>query len=212
MSERDDAQPTVEPVAGEPVDAVETEAPATARRPGRLAPFVVLVVAALLAGLFVVLAGSDPATNESADTYLMNRPAPEAVGTTDAGASFDLGRRRGSWVVLNFFTSDCVPCIQEHPELVAFAEQQASLGVQGAELYTIVYDDDQERVEAFFADNGGDWPVVYDDRGAIAVNFGVSKVPETWIIDPYGVVRARYISRVTADFLGSQLQALREAL
>lgn len=202
----------------DPFDAVTDEAEPAAdaggrpARRSRLAPIVVLVVAALLAGLFVVLAGSNPSTNESAETYLMDRPAPEAVGVLDDGAAFDLGRRRGSWVVLNFFTSDCIPCIQEHPELVAFAEQQAGLGVQGAELYTVVFDDDRSRVEAFFEENGGEWPIVYDDRGAIAVNFGVSKVPETWVIDPYGVVRARYISRVTADYLGNQLQALREAL
>ena len=166
-------------------------------RRSRLAPFIVVIVAALLARLFVVFAGSEPATNDTADTYLRDRPAPEAVGTLTDGTPFDLGRRRGSWVVLNFFTSDCIPCVQEHPELVAFAEQQAELGVQGAELYTIVYDDDRARVEAFFEENGGEWPVVYDERGAIAVNFGVSKVPETWVIDPYGVVRQRYISRLT---------------
>lgn len=204
--------PEPEPLAG-PDETVALDA-ATGRgdRHSRLAPLIVLVVAALLAGLFVVFAGSEPSTNESADTYLMNRPAPEAVGVLADGGDFQLGRRRGSWVVLNFFTSDCVPCIQEHPELVAFAEQQAQLEVQGAELYTIVYDDDRTRVEAFFEEHGGDWPVVYDDRGAIAVDFGVSKVPETWVIDPYGVVRARYISRITADFLGAQLQAMRETL
>ena len=188
----------------------DTAAPRPSRR--RVAPFVALAVAAVMAGLFVVLAGSEPTANETAETHLLGRPAPAAVGELGSGEAFDLARRKGSWVVLNFFTSDCVPCIQEHPELVAFAEQQAALGVQGAELYTVVYDDDRVRVEEFFADNGGEWPVVYDDRGAIAVNFGVSKVPETWVIDPYGVVRARYISRVTADFLGTQLQAMREAL
>ena len=51
---------------------------------------------------------------------------------------------------------------------------------------------------------------MYDDDGSIAVAFGVSKVPETWIVDPAGVVRARIISRVTADFLAAQLQRLRE--
>lgn len=179
-------------------------------RRSRVAPFVALAVAVVLAGLFVVLAGSAPATDESADTYLLGRPAPAALGERADGASFDLGRRRGSWVVLNFFTSDCVPCQQEHPDLVAFAEQQAALGNQGAELYTVVYDDQRSRVEAFFDEEGGDWPVVYDESGSIAVAFGVSKVPETWIIDPYGVVRARYISRVTADGLSGQLQVLRE--
>ena len=65
-------------------------------------------------------------------------------------------------------------------------------------------------VDDFFASEGGDWPVVYDEDGSIAVAFGVSKVPETWIIDPNGIVRGRVISRVTADFLSAQLQVLRE--
>ena len=70
----------------DPFDAVTDEAEPAADAGGRpdrrsrLAPIVVLVVAALLAGLFVVLAGSNPSTNESAETYLMDRPAPEAVG------------------------------------------------------------------------------------------------------------------------------------
>ena len=38
---------------------------------------------------------------------------------------FDLARRKGSWVVLNFFNSTCAPCKAEHPELVEFTEQQA---------------------------------------------------------------------------------------
>ena len=179
-------------------------------RRSRVAPFVALAVAAVMAGLFVVLAGSDTSTNETADTPLLDQPAPEAVGMRGDGSTFDLARRKGSWVVLNFFTSTCVPCQQEHPDLVRFAEQQASLGGPGAELYTIVYDDDRPAVEDFFAANGGDWPVVYDDDGSIAVAFGVSQVPETWIVDPTGVVRGRIISRVTADFLATQVQQLRE--
>ena len=74
----------------------------------------------------------------------------------------------------------------------------------------MVYDDSRENVEAFFAEEGGDWPVVYDDDGSIAVAFGVSKVPETWIIDPGGVVRFRTIQPISADFLGTTMQQLRE--
>jgi cytochrome c biogenesis protein CcmG/thiol:disulfide interchange protein DsbE len=196
----------------ETTDTALASEPATATpRRRRLAPLVVLVVAVVVAGLFVVLAGSEPATNETADTHLLGRPAPAATGELGDGDAFDLARRKGSWVVLNFFTSDCVPCIQEHPELVAFDEQQRALGAEGAELYTVVYDDRRARVEQFFAEQGGAWPVVYDDDGSISVGFGVAKVPETWIIDPYGVVRGRVISRVTADYLSQQLQLLRES-
>jgi cytochrome c biogenesis protein CcmG/thiol:disulfide interchange protein DsbE len=176
----------------------------------RLAPFVALAVAIVVAGLFVVLAGSEPSTDETAETPLMDEPAPEAIGELADGSPFELARRKGDWVVFNFFTSDCVPCQQEHPDLVRFVDEQQALGVDGAKFYTVVYDDDREAVETFFASNGGDWPVVYDDDGSIAVAFGVSKVPETWIIDPAGVVRARFISRVTADGLAAQLQRLRE--
>jgi cytochrome c biogenesis protein CcmG/thiol:disulfide interchange protein DsbE len=94
---------------------------------------------------------------------------------------------------------------------VRFVEQQRALDpTEGAEFYSVVVDDDVETVEAFFAEEGGDWPVVYDTDGRFAVAFGVAKVPETWIVDPDGIVRARFISQVTADFLGTTMQQLRE--
>jgi cytochrome c biogenesis protein CcmG/thiol:disulfide interchange protein DsbE len=193
----------LEPAA--PVD----ESDGTRRR--RVAPFVALAVAVVLAGLFIVLAGADPARNETADTQLLDRPAPAASGELADGTTFDLSRRKGSWVVLNFFTSNCAPCRREHPELLRFAEQQGGLGADGAELYTIaVGGEPKDIVEEYFADKGGDWPVVFDGDGRFSVAFGVSKVPETWIIDPDGVVRGRVISEVTADFLSSRIQLLRE--
>jgi cytochrome c biogenesis protein CcmG, thiol:disulfide interchange protein DsbE len=181
------------------------------RRRSRVAPFVAIAVALVAVGLFAVLAGADPAQDETASTRLLNRPAPEAIAAYADGSTFDLARRKGSWVVLNFFQSTCVPCIQEHPELVEFADQQRTLGGDGAELYSVVVDDDVQSVEAFFAERGGDWPVVYDDDGRFAVAFGVAKVPETWIVDPDGIVRLRVISQVSAEFLGTTLQQLREA-
>lgn len=177
-----------------------------------VAPFIAIAVAVVMAGMFVVLASADPSRNREATTFLLGRPAPEAVGQFADGSTFDLSRRKGSWVVLNFFTSNCVPCQREHPELVAFVEQQRQLGLDGAEFYTIVVDDDRASVEAFFAAEGGDWPIVYDPEGRFAVAFGVAQVPETWIIDPNGIVQRRLVSEVTAEFLGQQLQRFREGI
>jgi cytochrome c biogenesis protein CcmG/thiol:disulfide interchange protein DsbE len=175
---------------------------------------VALAVAVLVTGLVVVLASasSGGGTTTSASP-LLGRPAPEAIGELDDGRPFDLSRRKGSWVVLNFFTADCVPCMQEHPELVEFAAQQEALGADGAELYSVVVNDTREDVEQFFADRGGEWPIVYPaDAAAIDVAFGVAAVPETWIVDPDGVVRVRMISKVTAEELNVTMQQLREAL
>jgi cytochrome c biogenesis protein CcmG, thiol:disulfide interchange protein DsbE len=173
----------------------------------RLAPFIAIVVALVIAGLFIVLAGSKPST-DSAETNLMGKPAPTATGALMDGGTFDLSRRKGDWVVLNFFQSSCIPCQQEHPELARFVAAQQGQP-DGARFYTIAWADDADAVQSFFAREGGDWPVVLDPKGSIAVAFGVSKVPETWIIDPEGNIRFRTIAEVTADFLGRQLEKLR---
>lgn len=176
----------------------------------RLAPFIALGIAVVMVGLLVLLVGAEPDTGPTAEFEV--RPAPEAIGTLDDGTPFDLSRRKGSYVVLNFFTSDCVPCMQEHPDLIEFVDQQRQLGTDGAEFYSVVVGDTPERVERFFDERGGDWPVIYSDADEFSVAFGVAAVPETWIIDPEGIVRGRFISRVTAEGLSVTLQQLREAL
>lgn len=184
--------------------------PIPAPRQVPVAPIVVAALAVVAGLLFWILlvAGGDRAP--SAVTPLLDQPAPAAVGTFDDGTPFELSRRKGSWVVLNFFTHNCVPCIQEHPELIKFVDQQRSLGVQGAEFYSIVQTSTRAEVEAYFAEHGGDWPVVYDDDYDFQIEFGVVQVPETWIIDPNGVVRGRWIGEVGSELLGSSLQAMRE--
>jgi cytochrome c biogenesis protein CcmG/thiol:disulfide interchange protein DsbE len=161
---------------------------------------IAIAVAIVLIGLVVVLIQTKPAT-DTASTPLLGQAAPIIRTTTLDGKPFDLGSRRGSWVVLNFFSTECGPCVQEHPELLRFASaQEAQPG--GAELYTIVTQPDTPAaVEDFFTKNGGTWPVLDDPGGRIFVSFGVAKVPETWVIDPNGVVRIRTIQQVTADEL-----------
>ena len=175
-----------------------------------VAPWIAMAVAIVLTGLFVVLVGAGTDGGQDAKSPLLGRPAPEAVGTLLDGSNFDLSQRKGSWVVLNFFRADCAPCIAEHPDLVSFVDQQQALGRQGAEFYSVVVNDTREDVEEFFAERGGDWPIVIDHE-QIDVSFGVALVPETWIIDPSGVVQVRIISRVSEENLNVTMQQLREA-
>ena len=182
---------------------------AVARR-RRLAPAIALILAIVLGALFVVLAGSDAGGDEQVDTFLIDKPAPQIVSTTLDDQPFELSRRKGSWVLLNFFDPSCIPCRQEHPELIALDAQQNALGTQGAELYTVINRGSDDDVRDYFTTYGGDWPIVRDPGGSISVSFGVAQVPETWVIDPNGIVRARYAGQVTAEGVGSLLQQFRE--
>ena len=193
---------------GNDVSGGTGDAPVGRRRP--IAPLVVGAVAVVLAGLFFILISADSSDGDTAGSPLLGQPAPASVGQFADGTPFELSRRKGSWVVLNFFTHNCVPCIREHPDLIEFVDQQRALGVDGAEFYTIVRDSTVDEVEAFFEQRGGDWPIVYDTEFEFVNQFGVALVPETWIIDPNGFVRRRIITEVDAGLLSRLMQALRE--
>jgi cytochrome c biogenesis protein CcmG/thiol:disulfide interchange protein DsbE len=190
----------------------EAEASPSPRR--RRAPFIALAVTLVVGGLFAVLATSKSATSDPSgliDSSLLGKAAPAVRSTTLDGGVFDLAQRKGSWVVLNFFNSTCAPCRAEHAELVNFVDQQAQLGADAAEFYTVLqYDDSVNDVKAFFLNHGGSWPIVRDDDGAVNVAFGVAKVPETWVIDPSGIVRLRWAGMVTAEQLATLVQQERD--
>lgn len=174
----------------------------------RVAPFIALAVGALLVGFLWILVTAEPNTAEDADSPLLGQPAPSVVTTTLNDDEFVLARRKGSWVIFNFFNSTCVPCVAEHPELVAFNERELQTA-NPAELYTVINDDNDASVRAFFSKNGGDWTKIRDSDGAISVAFGVAKVPETWVIDPNGFVRLRIAGMLTPGLLDDQLAQLK---
>ncbi|MFM8856832.1 MAG: TlpA family protein disulfide reductase [Actinomycetota bacterium] len=183
----------------------EQQVGGTTSRTARKAAILLAIGAVFLIGVLVIAFTRD---TQEAQTPLLSRPAPEITSTTFDDGQFVLSRRKGSWVVLNFFNSTCVPCKREHPELVKFVEGQRAMGSRGAELYTIVNDDSEEAVRSFFDEFGGDWPIIRDDDARIAVDYGIAKVPETWLISPTGVVAQRFTGQVTAELLGSAIAAM----
>jgi cytochrome c biogenesis protein CcmG/thiol:disulfide interchange protein DsbE len=179
-----------------------------------MAPVIALAVAAVLGALFWVLASSSSGPTDKVgiiDSPLLGRSAPAVRSETIDGQPIDLSRRKGSWVVVNFFNSTCAPCRAEHPELVKFVEQQRALGSDGAELYTMLQiNDDVDRVKSFFLTRGGEWPIIRDDEGTTNVDFGVALVPETFIINPDGVVVVRWAGQIDSETLARLVQQQRD--
>ena len=152
-----------------------------------------IAVGLVLAVLVAVFATRD-SSRDRMTTHLVGGVAPAVVGTAVDGSTWDLDDHRGRWVLVNFFSTTCVPCIEEHPELVAFAEAHASTGA--VRLVSVAFDDRPAAVAAFFAENGGGWPVLVTDTGRIAVDWGEVAVPESYLVTPSGHVAAKVVGGV----------------
>ena len=145
--------------------------------------------------MVAVLATSDSSNEQATQSPLLGEIAPPTAGDTIDGGSFDLADQRGRWVVLNFFASWCVPCLEEHPELAAFDAAHRAEG--DAVLVSTTFDDAADDAREFFEEHGGSWPVIDDPENSIGVAYGVAQVPETFVISPNGTVVQRYAGPVT---------------
>lgn len=161
--------------------------------------WVALVVALVMVAVIVVVGTAPPATQYEADSPLLGHLAPEVSGLTITGQPFDLHALRGRFVVIDFFSSWCVPCRTEQPELVRFAKQQiAKPQGEGAVLVGIVFEDSVAAIRSLLGLWLGLYPVIADSGGRLANDYGVDNPPSKYVIDPRGVIVAKIIGPVTA--------------
>lgn len=173
-------------------------------RGGHTARWVSLGVGAVLL-LFVGFLFTRETGERSARSELLGELVPPVAGETLAGEAYDIDDHRGEWVVVNFFAHWCGPCRQEHPELVEFADRHDADGE--ASLVSIAFADTEEDARGFFEELGGDWPVLTQDTGGIGIDFGVTGVPETYLVAPDGTVVANWISEIDADTLDDTIDS-----
>jgi cytochrome c biogenesis protein CcmG/thiol:disulfide interchange protein DsbE len=159
-------------------------------------------VGVVLAALVVLFIVADPKTSEISNP-LIGKAAPEVVGTDTSGRPFSVSAYRGQWLLVNFFAHWCVPCQTEQPELIAFSERHRD---GTASVASISFQDSEEDARKFFADNGGDWAVVIDDKKEFAVEYGVVKIPESYLVNPEGVIVTKFVGGVTADGIDAEIR------
>lgn len=153
-----------------------------------LLPLVALV---MLGGLFYFYAlKRDPQVQPQAlvgklvpDLTLPTLAEGQPVGIRQAAADGPM--------VINFFASWCAPCEIEHPIL---------MGMKGAgvRLVGVAYKDAPSNTQAFLTRLGNPFTSALVDRdGRAGVEFGVTGVPETYVIGRDGTVLAKHTGPLT---------------
>jgi cytochrome c biogenesis protein CcmG/thiol:disulfide interchange protein DsbE len=135
-------------------------------------------------------------------------PAPEFTLRRLSGpGSVDLAALRGHTVVLNFWASWCVPCKQEATVLQRAWSRYKSNGVVfvGVDFHDAISDG-----RRFVGAHQLGFPMVEDGSGDVTTGrYGVSQVPETYVIDRYGKVEIHIAGPIAS---GAVMREFRRAL
>lgn len=123
-------------------------------------------------------------------------PAPNFRAQDQDGKMVSLSDFRGRVVLVNFWASWCNVCALEKPTLKRL---HASLG-SDLEIVTLASDSDWGEIQKIFPQGPPfrvllDPPMPNDNLGRVARTFGVTAVPESFIVDKNGVAQDYYINR-----------------
>jgi cytochrome c biogenesis protein CcmG, thiol:disulfide interchange protein DsbE len=165
---------------------------------------------AIVAPLVMVLAsgfGNDP---HYIPTATVGKPAAPFVAQDLNGNTVSSEELRGKVVVLNFWSTWCGPCKFEHPVLQREPQRYPDVVFLGA-----LYDDDPEMARRFLASAPGGrpqalpYPTVADPDGRMAIDYGVSGVPETYFINRDGRIVHKHVAPIDPRTLQACIELAR---
>lgn len=164
----------------------------------------------LPAGFFVVLAVflllglgrnpneiPSPLIGKEAPAFELPRLAGVAAPDTSSISSASL---RGKPYLLNVWASWCMPCLQEHPQMMALAQRHR------IRMVGMNYKDRPEDARRWLTRNGNPFDeIMVDAQGRTAIDFGVYGVPETFLIDGEGRIRRKIVGAISIETLQNEL-------
>ena len=155
-----------------------------------------LLTLAAMAGFFgwALLSDRDPA---SIGSVMVGRPAPKLEGV-------ELGN--GKPKLVNYFASWCAPCLAEHPLFTRLKQRE------GVPIIGIAWKDKPGATEAWLKRLGNPYQqLLFDQDGKRALDWGLSGVPETFLVDGKGIVRLHFRGPITEQDLNQRILPLLKA-
>jgi thiol-disulfide isomerase/thioredoxin len=135
---------------------------------------------------------------------LIGQSAPPVVATDTQGKPFDLASLAGRVVLVDFWATNCAPCLAEFPNL---RQLHKDYGGRGFEIVGVSFDDAAATVEAFQSRARLPWRMVMNEspRGMISEGFRTRSIPALFLIGRDGKI-------AQVDVRGADLREAIEAL
>jgi len=166
----------------------------------QLAQMLFIVAASFFVYGFVSVAKDGEARRSCAPVCAMkpdyagrNRSAPDFELPNLHGRNVRLSDYRGKTVILNFWSKSCPPCLDEMPSLATLGHSLAHR--KDIALVTITIDesaeDAQDTLHSILEAEPPFEVLIDPDSKVVGEKFGTKLYPETWFIDPHGIIRGR---------------------
>lgn len=162
------------------------------------------IVAAVTLPVLILLGIGFRFNPHAVPSVLPGKAAPECDLRTLEGEGVALTDFRGTPVLINFWSTWCVPCEQEHDLLQHAAEHYG----ERAQFLGVVYQDQEAAVRRYVERKGSTYPQMMDPGSRCSIDYGVSGVPESFFIDARGVVTHKKTGPLSAVELRAQLEPL----
>ncbi|MBC8029558.1 MAG: DsbE family thiol:disulfide interchange protein [Pyrinomonadaceae bacterium] len=159
-----------------------------------------LVIAGFLASR--LRDGYDPRILPS---VLIGKPAPDfqLPELRDPTKKFSPKDLRGKVWLLNVWGAWCFGCRQEHPFLMELSKDGT------LPIYGLDWNDKREAALSMLAELGDPYVLSgFDPDGRVAVDYGVTGAPETYLIDKQGVIRYKEVGQLTPEIMQNKILPL----
>lgn len=144
--------------------------------------------------LLIIITMTACSRKETAQPAVEGRPAPDFTVRDLTGKETRLSDLKGNVVLVNLWATWCPPCREEAPSI---ADLNRLMAGKPFRLLAISIDQGgKEAVDAFFKQARISLPAYLDSDGAIARMYGITGVPETFVIDKKGVIIKKVIGPI----------------
>ncbi|GBE03194.1 MAG TPA: TlpA family protein disulfide reductase [Nitrospirae bacterium] len=148
-------------------------------------PVLLILIAIAIATLFLI-----PETKVYKEIASVDQPAPDFEYADSTGKIWKLADLKGKVVLVNFWATWCATCKAEMPQKELLYRKMEGRPFQ---MLGMLFRDDPDNLPDYFKQNKVSFPTLISPDNDSAKRFGITGVPETFIIDKDGVVREKLV-------------------
>ncbi|MGK7345159.1 MAG: TlpA disulfide reductase family protein [Candidatus Nitrospinota bacterium M3_3B_026] len=133
------------------------------------------------------------------------RPAADVTLKNLSGKEVSISDFEGRPLIVNFWASWCVPCVEEMPR---FEQTYETWKSKGLEIVAINLKESREVAEKFMKENGYSFITLLDKSGEASDKFQVFGLPTTFFIDREGIIRYSHMGKITPEIILTGLESI----